>query len=76
MKEKIVKRDMRNGGVRDKNADKMKSGIKGPSRGLMKGRTAGGGGREEGRDRGRGAIYLDLKGRAMGVEEDTEEKDH
>lgn len=42
----------------------------------MKGRKDGGGGREEGRDRGRGAICLDLKGRLMGVEEDTEEKDH
>ena len=56
-------------------------GMEGPSRtnkgGRMKGsKDGGGGGREEGRDRGRGAICLDLKERAMGVEEDTEEKDH
>lgn len=34
-----------------------------------------GGSREEGRDKGRGANCSDLKGRAMGVEEDTEEND-
>lgn len=42
----------------------------------MKGERRCRGGREEGRDKGMGAICLDLKGRVMGVEEDTEEKDH
>lgn len=32
MKGKIAKRDIRNGGVKDKNVDKMKSGMKGPLR--------------------------------------------
>lgn len=42
----------------------------------MEGRKDVGGGGEEGCDKGRGAICLDLKGRVMGLEEDTEEKDH
>lgn len=33
------------------------------------------GGKSEGCGRGRGTIYLDLKGEAAGGEEDTEEKD-
>lgn len=35
----------------------------------------GWGGKSEGCGRGRGTIYLDLKGEAAGGEEDTEEKD-
>lgn len=64
--------------MNDTNVDKMRSRrevTEGPLQtngvGLMKGRKDGGGGREEGHDRGRDAICLDLKGRAMGVEEDT-----
>lgn len=41
--------------------------------GLMMGWEDGGG--SEGCGRGRGTIYLDLKGEAAWVDEDTEEKD-
>lgn len=41
----------------------------------MRERKDGEGGGEEGRDRGRGAICSDLKEMALGVEEDTKEKD-
>lgn len=62
MKGEIFHKDTRDGGVKDKNEGEMKSrreGIKDHYRqsgGLMMGRKDGGGGREEGRDKGRGAI--------------------
>lgn len=58
--------------------EKWEGGYEGPLqtiRGPTEGGQDGEGGREEGYDKGRGAICLDLKGRAIGVGEDTEEED-